>query len=47
MQINLADIARGRRIVAIVAREMSRTRSSARPSRMQRTISRLLRTMLR
>ena len=34
MIISLSEIARGRRIVAVTAREMARTRNSERPPRL-------------
>jgi len=46
MQINLAEIARGRRIVATVARELSKTRPSVRPQRTRGPLARLLRRLL-
>lgn len=45
MKINLSEIARGRRIVAVAARDLSLTRRSRRPARrlLQRIVKRVLR----
>jgi hypothetical protein len=45
MKIDLSDIARGRRIVAVAAKEMERTRSVPRPPRLG-LIYRLIRRIL-
>jgi hypothetical protein len=44
MKIDMSDIARGRRIVAVAAHELALTRQSARPSRI-RLLRRVFRTL--
>ena len=46
MKIDLTDIARGRRIVAITARDLALTRKSDRPEATRRVL-RLLRRVIR